>query len=254
MPLFPALYALARRAGLTERPWFQAAFPRAYFAYKRWVEDPYAGLVRRRGDLFRGGHVIDVGANIGYNAVLFARALAPGFKVFAFEPDAQNFALLARAIAGLPVEAVASAVGADDGELELWRNPDHHADHRVATAAWRAEHPGAVRVPACRLDTFLEGRGPVAFVKIDVQGYEPQVLAGMRGVVEANPDLAVGLEYDPAAIRALGGDPARLFEALPGFHVHVLGKDGRLRPAGELERAVARRSYTDVVCARRPLA
>jgi FkbM family methyltransferase len=254
MALFPAMYALARRAGWTDKAWFRAAFPRAYFGYKRWVEDPFHGLVARRPELFRGGHIVDVGANIGYNAVLFARALAPGFRVFAFEPDADNFALLARTTAGLPVDATAAAVGAVDGEVELWQNRDHHADHRVVTAAWKAAHPEAtVRVPVVRLDTALAGKGPIAFVKIDVQGYEPQVLAGMTRVVADHPDIVVALEVAPDGLRELGHDPARVFDALPGFRRHVLHKDGRLGPADALDRVVARRGYADVVCSRRQL-
>jgi FkbM family methyltransferase len=255
MALFPAMYALARRVGWTDKGWFRAAFPRAYFTYKRWVEDPFHGLIARRPELFRTGHIVDVGANIGYNAVLFARALAPGFRVYAFEPDTDNFALLERMTAGLPVRATAAAVGAADGEVELWRNLDHHADHRVATAAWKAAHPEATaRVPVVRLDTAVAGQGPIAFVKIDVQGYEPEVLAGMGAVIAANPDLVVALEYAPDGLRELGHEPARVFDALPGFHRHVLHKDGRLAPAAMLDRVVARRGYADVVCARRPLA
>ena len=45
-------------------------------AYKRLVEDPFAALVRARPELFTGGEIIDVGANVGYTAQVFARALS----------------------------------------------------------------------------------------------------------------------------------------------------------------------------------
>src|SRR5207249_1406142 len=57
---------------------------------KRFLEDPYAGLVANRPDLFRGGHILDVGANVGYDTVLFAKALSPGARVIALEPEREN--------------------------------------------------------------------------------------------------------------------------------------------------------------------
>src|SRR5262249_23536005 len=71
MPLFPRAYALARRAGLVDRPWFDAVFSRSYFLYKRWLEDPFHGLARRSPELFRGGPVVDVAPNIAYTPALF---------------------------------------------------------------------------------------------------------------------------------------------------------------------------------------
>src|SRR5207249_239530 len=116
-------------------------FVRTYFAYQR-LGDPFAALTRRQPDLFRGGHVLDVGANIGYTASVFARALAPGFKVFAFEPERQNFERLVRTMRrrGLAdrVEAVHAAVGASEGTVGLWRDVRHHAGHRITTDAFRA--------------------------------------------------------------------------------------------------------------------
>ena len=96
MSLFVHAYALARRARLLGRPWFDALFSRSYFVYKRLVEDPFHALLRSRPELLRGGHVVDVGANIGYHARLFARGLDPGWMVVAIEPEPRNFAMLER--------------------------------------------------------------------------------------------------------------------------------------------------------------
>src|SRR5262249_28377355 len=132
MPLFPRAYALARRAGLVHRPWFDAVFSRSYFLYKRWLEDPFHGLARRSPELFRGGHVVDVGANIGYTAVVFARAVEPGRRVLALEPEARNFALLEKAIArwgvaarGRAGRAAAGAAGGTSGAWAQGGRPRH---------------------------------------------------------------------------------------------------------------------------------
>src|SRR5690606_25999933 len=68
-----------------DNPWFRSA----YFAYKYWYEDPYAGLLRRVRP--GPGHFLDVGANIGYSSWLFSRTIDPRFRIYAFEPERANF-------------------------------------------------------------------------------------------------------------------------------------------------------------------
>jgi FkbM family methyltransferase len=264
MSLFPRVYALARRAGLTDRPWFEHVFGRSYFLYKRWLEDPFHDLARRSPELFRGGNVIDVGANIGYDAVVFARAAELPFRVLAIEPEARNLAMLERSVArhgvAARVRVVRAAVGAADGTARLWRNEDHHGDHRVATQAFRRAHPdaGTEVVPLRTVDSLVAEHldGPVAFVKIDVQGYEPAVLAGMRRTLEANRRIAVAFEYAPDGMRELGEDPEAMLAVLRegGFRLRGLAKNGRTAPASraELDAVVRRRGYTDVLAVRDP--
>jgi FkbM family methyltransferase len=236
-PLFPRVYALARRAGVVDKPWFEAVFTRSYFLYKRWLEDPFHGLARRSPELFHSGHVIDVGANIGYDAMVFADAVDPGFRVLALEPEARNFAMLERAIArrGLAarVTALRLAVGAADGTADLWRNLDHHGDHRVATEAFRRAHPTASTqtVPMRSLDSLAETDlpGPIAFVKIDVQGYELAVCQGMRRVLAENARLAVAFEYAPEAMREMGSGSSRAPGLVCGLPAPPAGEERALR-------------------------
>jgi FkbM family methyltransferase len=259
LSVFVRAYALARRAGLVDRPWFDAVFERSYFLYKRLWEDPFYALTQRAPELFRGGHILDVGANIGYTAVVFARALSPGFGVLALEPEADNFAKLERAVArrGLAgrVTAVRAAAGARDGEVELWRNLEHHGDHRVATERFRADHLGSatVKVPQRAIDSLVaeRGLGPIAFVKIDVQGYEPEVLRGMTEVLATNPRMAVAFEYAPAELTELGYDPGAAVDLLleHGHRLHVIRRGGRVVAVrrDELPAATGARGYVDVL-------
>jgi FkbM family methyltransferase len=214
---------LVAAAGLTRRLMppgsflYRRVFLPAYFAYKRRLEDPFAALVRARPELFRGGHVVDVGANVGYTATVFAPALEPGFRVFAFEPDVAMHAVLLGVICdrrlGERVHVERAAVGAEPGTIRFWHNPAHQGDHRVYTPelARTGRDPGTVtEVPMIALDGFLAGRGPIAFIKIDVQGWEPGVCAGMAATLAANPRVAVAVEFSPADLRDQGHDPAAL--------------------------------------------
>src|SRR5262249_47865936 len=168
-------YGLVNRLGVLDNPVMSDLFVRTYFAYKR-LGDPFATLTRRRPDLFRGGHILDVGANIGYTAAVFARAVSSGFKVFAFEPDRRNCERLARTLRRLGYadrsEAVHAAVGAADGTIGIWQNYRHHAGHRVSTDIFRAERGVSAtdQVPLVSLDRFVRDRGlagAVRFIHVD---------------------------------------------------------------------------------------
>ena len=255
-------YKLANRRGWLDSPLAAHGFARAYFAYKRLVEDPFARLARARPELFRGGDVIDVGANIGYTTALFARVTPPPGRVHAFEPEARNFRWLEQAVARSGradrVELHRAAVGARDGTIDLWQNDEHHADHRIATAAFRADHAPSQQVPIVALDTYVAARGwpAIAFVKIDVQGYEPEVLRGMRELIARNPAVHVAVEVMPSMLAELGFDPdafqRELGDLLP--RMAILERDGRLTAAdaAAIARATERSElgYVDLVCAR----
>jgi FkbM family methyltransferase len=269
LPGLSGAYTMARRMGLMRIPWFRRGYAKAYFSYKRRFEDPFEGLVRRRPDLLAGGHILDVGAQIGYTSSVFVTALSPGFNVFAFEPEAENFSLLTETIAlsgasgrVIPVHA---AVGDHEGNIDLWTNPAHPGDHRVASAAWRQHQAAKLETTAVRLvslDGFLasaEFAGePVTFVKIDVQGYEPAVCRGMTGLLDRCPDVVVAIELSPRELRSQAFGPAELltFFESRGYSIHFLAKDGTLSPfpGGKPDVESAGRGYADLLCSRRTIA
>src|SRR5260370_39765228 len=84
--------------GILELSWLRKAFSSSYFLYKRLYEDPYWFLIRHRPELFLNGDILDIGANIGYTACLFASAASPSAKVYAFEPDRESYTTQAEEI------------------------------------------------------------------------------------------------------------------------------------------------------------
>lgn len=256
-----AVYRAANRSGLLDSRLAEAAFQRSYFLYKYFVEDPFARLVSSRPEIFAGGDILDVGANIGYTATLFARAVEAPYRVHAFEPEERNFRWLGQSIerSGLGARIVAhrAAVGATVGTIDLWHNAGHHADHRVATERLRPNVEGRVeQVPMMSIDAHVAAGGwkPVSFVKIDVQGFEPEVLRGMRETIAKNPSLHVAVEIMPSAIDELGFDPHAFLRDLAAVlpTMSILERDGRLvpiDPAGIVARTSrGELGYVDVLC------
>jgi FkbM family methyltransferase len=153
----------------------------------RAMDRLYAGFVRP-GDL-----VFDVGSHVGDRVASFRRL---GARVIAVEPQpalARTLRLLYGRDSSVTIEAL--AVGAREGEVELLLN---RANPTVSTASadfvraargaigWeRQVWDGRVRVGQTTLDALIARHGVPAFVKVDVEGYEADVLAGLGRPVAA---------------------------------------------------------------------
>ena len=262
------LFGIANKVGILKYAPFERMFVAAYFLYKRHFECPFRNLASRYPRLFDGGHILDVGANIGYTSLVFADHLSPGFKVFAFEPEHKNFTLLCRLIEhrGLQqqLRAIEAAVGARDGQAELWRNQGHHADHRIVTDRFRDTIPqGAeiVSTPMMSIDSFIKQNcpaEPITFIKIDVQGYELSVCQGMKKTLEENENVTITVEYDPAGMQELGFDAQELLKFFEDrkFLLYLLDRRGigvRICSSDNLGEHFDGKGYIDLIASRRPV-
>jgi len=262
--IFTRVYNLARSAGLFELPLFKRVFLFAYFLYKRWYEDPFWSLAKRNPELFAEGDILDIGANIGYTACVFAVARKYPAKIYAFEPDDASFETLGEVIRrkelGDFVEIVNMAVGSADGALEFWHNEEHSADHRVVTEQFKNSRPAANKittVAVTSVDNFVAARQlqKISFIKIDVQGYELAVCEGMRRTLKDFPSASIAFEYAPEGMRELGFEPLALldFFRAGGYQLHILTRRvvTVARTSQEIELAAERSGYVDVLCSKK---
>jgi FkbM family methyltransferase len=265
--IFTRVYNLVRSAGLFEMPLFKRFFLFSYFLYKRWYEDPFWALAERSPELFTNGDILDIGANIGYTACVFAAARKSPAKIYAFEPDLASFATLKDAIRrknlGDVVEIFNMAVGSADGSLEFWHNEEHSADHRVVTEQFKTSRPAGEKittVAVTSVDNFVANRNlqSISFIKIDVQGYELAVCEGMRRTLEKFPSLCIAFEYAPEGMRELGFEPLALLDFFrnAGYQLHILTRAATTLTSDNqaIDLAVKRSGYVDLLCSRRILA
>lgn len=242
-----ALYGRVARTGALDRPRPRRAFESLYLAYKRLIE---AGPVEGLRDLVEGGStVIDVGANIGFFSVQFAKWVGPDGRVVAIEAEGRNFSSLqARVVrAGLSavVDCIHAAAADQSGMLSLALTPGHPGDHHLAETG--------KPVLAVTLDD-LTAQDPrrVALVKIDVQGAETRVITGARRLLEEQRP-AVFIEVHEPSLARQGSSAPELIDALVrlGFTGHGLTRHGIGAPQDpdELLGQLARSSsgYIDVL-------
>jgi FkbM family methyltransferase len=264
--IFTRVYNVARSAGMFEIALFKRLFLFAYFLYKRWYEDPFWVLAKRSPELFEGGDILDIGANIGYTACVFANARKPPARVYAFEPDAASFATLEEIIRrkklGDAVEIFNMAVGSADGALEFWHNEEHSADHRVVTEQFKSGRPSGEKtmtVPVTSVDSFVAARNSrnLSFIKIDVQGYELVVCEGMRKTLEKFPQMVIAFEYAPDGMRELGFEPSVLLDFFRSgsYQIHILTRAATSLTLDNraIDAAVEHKGYVDLLCSKKVL-
>src|SRR5262249_46293166 len=140
----------------------------------------------------------------------FARRVGPRGRVFAFEPDPANFALLRRNVEMNGYRnVVLSPLAVSDrcGPSRLFLSDSNTGDHRVYDPA---DGRPSVGVETVTLDRYFDGYdGPVDLVKMDIQGAEYGALVGMRGLLARQARVKLATEYWPHALRKGGGDAAR---------------------------------------------
>ena len=174
-----------------------------------------------------GDLVFDVGAHLGDRSVAFA---ALGARVVALEPQPQIVPWLRRLVGRNDRIIVrAEAVGRAEGTAHLaisrrtptvstlaetWRKKLPEANPGFRRVRW----DDAAEVPVITLDALIDTYGLPRFCKIDVEGYEAEVLAGLTHPI---PSVSVefvsgGLEVAAACIRRLDELGTYEFNAIAG--------------------------------------
>ncbi len=191
---------------------------------QRGLRRLYAPFVRR-GDL-----VFDVGAHLGDRTAAFA---ALGARVVALEPQPAVARWLRRLVGGKAGVTVRDqAVGARSG-VERIAVSRRTPTVSTMSESWRAgvveAHPGfegvrwdaSVEVPVVTLDALIEEYGTPAFCKVDVEGYEAEVLAGL-----SSPVRALSVEFVAAQLSVAEACVRRLAE-LGRYRFNVVLGEGR---------------------------
>lgn len=200
----------------------------------------------RAGDTF-----VDVGANVGYFTILAAPLVGDTGSVIAFEPERHNFELLERNVALNQYGQVVlnnCAVGADEGgTARLNINPLNHGGnsllpfshyaagaHTETIEQIRSQYADAdlyQDVPVRSLDAYFKEAlpGSISLMKIDVEGFEREVLRGMSSLLKKRAARAVICEVNNAETRAAVF--ARMAEA--GYLPHRVSFEGAVTPIGQ---------------------
>ena len=209
-----------------------------------------------------GMTMVDIGAHVGYFSLLGASLVGDAGKIYAFEPEPENFKLLSsnidrngyknviaeeKAVCGISGEAQLFISGLDNGSHSIYQN-----EKRKTT--------GYVPVQTVNLDDFFQNvESPhIDLIKIDVEGAEIDVIRGMMGVL-SRPDTPVLLiEFCPFLLEAAGKQPADLISLIRGmgFSIQYVEESTGMIPLESniedhlIETLLKHQTYVNIYCTR----
>lgn len=173
----------------------------------------------------KGATVVDVGAHVGLYSVLAEQA---GAVVYAFEPATDNYDILRKNIKACPYKI---ALGDRNGAAKLYLHPSNKGKHALKPTN---QHTDFEEVEERTLDTLVDSIPipAVDVLKIDAEGYEPEVFTGARRTIEKHkPDIL--FELGPQRINPTASTSLLKFLEEQGYVLFAINEN-----SGALTRIV----------------
>ena len=174
----------------------------AHYLYFGFKEDGHRELFRlaKAGDI-----VLDVGTNVGYTLAKLAIAVGDAGSVYGFEPDRKNYEMSKKTIAlnnisNVKLENI--GFGHKVGNFVLVEDtPSNRGKNRITSTV--LDRPSSI-IDVLTLDHWAEKAEPtkINLIKIDVEGYELNVLKGGRNtLLKFRPTLFIELDDENLKIQ-----------------------------------------------------
>lgn len=156
-----------------------------------------------------GDCVWDVGANVGFYTRQLLRRVGETGHVVAFDPVPANAERLRAMAPGQPLTVLEAALAASDGHMPLVVSGASGDTSHIG------ESPDAVVVPVSRGDSLVaKGVTRPDLLKIDVEGFEGEVLDGSPGVLRGARSVVIEIHFAALARRGRPREPIRIVNLL----------------------------------------
>jgi FkbM family methyltransferase len=255
------LYSLLGGIDLGPHPYLQFALEIIFGNYEKEYCDLLPQFLKE-GDL-----VLDVGANIGYFSLKFSKYIGENGYVIAFEPNPETFSILQKNTKNRKnVECLNLGLSEENDSLNLFV-----ANNNINTASFLSEYPAEhlleheksvadikkYKVDLVNGTSFLHKRkiNSINFLKIDVEGWEINVLKGLDAVIKSSPGLVIFIELNMLSQEMSGYKPDDLFKYIIGlgFQIFYLNDNLVLDQLTEsnftkLKDKLGLRGFTTLIC------
>jgi len=137
-----------------------------------------------------GMTILDIGANLGYYALLEARQIGPEGKVYAVEPVPNNFRFLCDSVQinnlNDRIETFPFALSSQNGKQSLYLSKLSNLNSLYAQGAQtkQAMTGETIEVETQDLATFVQGKRDIDLIRMDIEGAEVDVLNSLAELCE----------------------------------------------------------------------
>lgn len=163
--------------------------------------------------------VLDLGANIGYFTLIFSKLVGLKGKIFAFEPDPTNFAILRENVLinkCSNVILIQKAVSKTSGKGTIYLSENNKGDHRIFDSG---DNRKEIIIETTSLDDYFKNFSRINFVKMDIQGSEILALRGMKKILKKNKKhIKIQAEFWPYGLRRAKTEPEEFFNILEKYN------------------------------------
>lgn len=214
----------------------------SYLSFGGSYEPMVTDLVKR--EIKENNIVLDLGANIGYYTLLFSKLVGDKGKVFAFEPDPENFALLKKNVDMNEIKNVVSeqkACSKKTGKTFLYRDqsPGRHTIYN------RPDGTKYVQVEVTSLDDYFKNfKKNIDFIKMDIQGSEGAVFQGMSSILKKNQKIKMVIEFSPWRLKMFDFDPKEFLETVISHGFKIYNINEKLHKIQEDKPEILLKKYT----------
>lgn len=196
-------------------------------------------------ELYAGkdGIMLDVGANLGCMALVLSKC-RPLLEAHAFEPSPESYERLKENLRSNGCDSVNAhqlALGRSENSLEFINDPESPATNRFLRSGEASGGAPVINVQVTTLDRFLDINQirQVAFLKIDVEGFEADVFRGAQRLLRECRCHAGLVELCPGNLSRVGASIDDLLKVVEesGYSLFHIQNDGSLGMLVTLETA-----------------
>lgn len=199
-----------------------------YFLYKKVSENSEINFFK--ANIKKEDIVFDIGANIGFYSLLFSKLVGDKGRVFAFEPEKNNFLKLLKNTKNKSnIHCINAAVSEKSGSITLYSSEfGLNVDFRTYSTQ---SNQIISQIDAWALDDFCEMNNisKIDWIKMDIQGYEYFALSGMKNTLNKFSNIKIFMEFWPYGINQSGITIHQFFRFFQSLGLNVyLFQNGKL--------------------------
>jgi FkbM family methyltransferase len=202
--------------------------------------------------LKKGDNFIDIGANIGYFSLMASKIVGAMGNIFAFEPSKNNLIRLNENIKlnnFSNIKTIQKAVSNSIGELDLFiSNDGYDAWNTFAKPFWFKNY-STEKTFTTTLDSFISELeiSNLKLIKIDVEGWELNVLKGAENFLKTNIEVCLLIEFVEENLETAGISCIELYNYLSdlGYLLFKINKKGL-----NLEKKAENYRYENLIAAK----